>query len=246
MSLSSKESLDAIANWAEWLSAIFGILAAISVIVLVFVNKPLKRIAEHEAQAERDKTAAFQSVAAQANERSLKLEAGNLALKTDLEKAKAEAAKAQLELRRYIDHVDRKAGPRRLDREQFLETLRGKPTGIALIQYKPEDAEAFQFATQICAMLKTAGWDAREPTTFPAGRGPRQTAVPSEFTYGGAFGSGVTIRCKNPRPEVREKSATGALVDAMLFAREGGGDLEVVGDPLLPENVFQIVIGQKK
>ena len=47
--------------------------------------------------------------------------------------AQAEAAKAQLELRRYIDHVDRKAGPRRLDREKLLEQLNGKPIGLAVM-----------------------------------------------------------------------------------------------------------------
>jgi hypothetical protein len=96
-------------------------------------------------------------------ERAGELESENLSLKTDLEKAKIEAAKAQLELRRYIDHVDRKTGPRRLDRERFLEQLKNKPTGSAFVTYKPEDIEAYQFATAISSMLQTAGWNAPPP-----------------------------------------------------------------------------------
>ena len=58
MSLPSKETLESIAVYAEWLSAIFGILAAISVVVLVLVNKPLKKMAEREAADERTKAVA--------------------------------------------------------------------------------------------------------------------------------------------------------------------------------------------
>ena len=243
MSLSSKESLDAIANWAEWLSAIFGILAAISVIVLVFVNKPLKRIAEHEAQAERDKTAAFQSVAAQANERSLKLEAGNLALKTDLEKAKAEAAQAELSLKRYIDHVDRKAGPRRIDREPFLKELKDRPTGTATISYKPEDMEAFNFASNMSSLLKIAGWNVLGPMPFKELR----NAMPSEFWHGGAFGSGVTVWCNRcPSHADDDNTPAGALIAALDWALQGGSGYECNHAPGAKPDEFHIVIGQKR
>jgi hypothetical protein len=55
VSLSSKETLEMISTCAEWASAGFGILAAISVLVLVFVNRPLKKMAEKEAADERIK-----------------------------------------------------------------------------------------------------------------------------------------------------------------------------------------------
>jgi hypothetical protein len=178
-------------------------------------------------------------------ERAARLESENLSLKTDLEKAKIEAAKAQLELRRYIDQVDRKAGPRRLDRERFLEQLKDKPTGMAFVTYKPEDVEAFQFANQLSAILQAAGWNAPAPMPF-GGRQPRHFAIPFEVMHGGAFGSGVTIKCKNPNPEVGEHSAVGALVDALTIATEGRGGVEIVGNPDLRENVIEIIIGQKK
>jgi hypothetical protein len=177
-------------------------------------------------------------------ERAERLESENLSLRTDLEKAKTEAAKAQLELRRYIDHVDRKAGSRKLDRERFLEQLKDKPTGKAFITYKPEDMEAYQFAMRISSLLQTAGWNALGPMPF-GGRNPRHTAVPFEVMHGGAFGVGLTIKCKNPHPEIGEDSAVGALVDALTMATAGGG-VEVAGNPGLQENAVEIVIGQKK
>jgi hypothetical protein len=158
--------------------------------------------------------------------------------------AQAEAAKAQLELRRYIDHVDRKAGPRRLDREKFLEQLNGKPIGLAVIRYKPEDTEAFNFATAIGANLSTAGWTVMGPQPFPSFRQNR----PSEFVHGGAFGSGVTIRCKNPPKEAfGDNTAAGALIDALMMGCENlSSGFEVGADPFLKENEVHIIIGQKK
>lgn len=231
MSLSSKETLESIANWAEWLSAIFGILAAIAVVILVLVNKPLKKFAEREA--------------AEANARALRFESDNLALRTDLEKAKAETAKAQLDLRQYIDQ---KANPqRRLERDKFLDVLKGKPSAKVTILCKPEDMEAYRFANEISACLATAGWDVIGITPFASGgRGPRQAAIPAEVYQGGAFGTGVTVKCKNARPTDRENSAIEALATALTIGREGGGDLEVKEHPDLPEGFFQIVIGQRK
>ena len=161
--------------------------------------------------------------------------------------AQAEAARAQLQLRQYIENVEKKAGPRRLNREKFLEMLNGKPTGTAIVLYKSEDTEAFQFAGQICANLKTAGWNVVGPTVLPAiGRGSHPSSVPTAVIQGGAFGTGVTLKCKNPHAEIGETSAIGALADALTCGREGPGDLEVTENSTLSENVFQIVIGQKK
>ena len=155
--------------------------------------------------------------------------------------AQEKAAKAQLELRKYIDQ---KAGPRRLDREKFLEQLKGKPIGLAVIRYKPEDTEAFNFATAIGANLSTAGWTVMGPQPFPSFRQNR----PSEFVHGGAFGSGVTIRCKNPPKEAfGDNTAAGALIDALMMGCENlSSGFEVSADASLKENEVQIIIGQKK
>jgi hypothetical protein len=64
--------------------------------------------------------------------------------------------------------------------------------------------------------------------------------------YGGAFGSGVTIKCKNPHPEVGEDSAVGALVGALTIAAEGRGGVEVAANSDLSEKAVEIVIGQEK
>lgn len=247
------EILQSLLTWTQPSRAAVGDLlvtaGVFSEVLIAFVIARVARRIDTYAEADTakalERAAKAQEAAALANERASQLESGNITLRTDLEKAEAEAAKAQLELRRYIDQVDRKAGPRRLDRERFLEQLRDKPTGTASVTYKPQDLEAFQLATQISGLLQTAGWNAPSPTPF-GGRNPRHTAIPLEVMHGGAFGVGVTIKCKNPHSEVGENSAVGALVDALTMATAGSGGLEVAADPLLPENVFQIVIGQKK
>jgi hypothetical protein len=220
-----------------------------SEVLIAFVIAGIARRVDAYAEADTakalERAAKAQEEAGLANERTSQLESGNIALRTDLEKAKAEAAKAQLELRRYIDQVDRKAGARRLDREKFLEQLTNKPTGTAFVTYKPEDVEAFQFATAISAMLREAGWQAPSPMPF-GGRNPRRpTAIPFEVTHGGAFGSGVTIKCKNPHP-IGENSAVGALINALTIATEGRGGVEVAGNPDCREDWAEIIIGQKK
>jgi hypothetical protein len=243
MSSLSKETLELIADWAEILTVALALGSAVCGIVLLMANRPLKRMAEQESLEEHRKTAEAQATAALANERASKLESDNLSLKTDLEHAKAESAKAQLQLRQYVDH---KAGPRRLNREKFLEHLKGKPVGRVLILHKPEDMEAYGFANQIAACLTDAGWTVRGVTTFSTGgRGPRQSAIPAEVFHGGAFGSGVTIKCNDPRP-TDDNTALNALSDALVTGRDGGGDLEIVCNPDLSDGMFEIVIGQRK
>jgi hypothetical protein len=229
----------------DWATVILIALTVVSGSGALITSSVISRRQEvRTRQFDKDLTSAKTELGKQ-QERAARLESENLSLKTDLEKAKAEAAKAQLELRRYIDHVDRKAGPRRLDRERFLEQLKDKPTGMAFVTYKPEDMEAYQFATQISSLLQTAGWNAPSPLPF-GGRNPRHTAIPFEVMHGGAFGSGVTIKCQNPHPEVGGNNAVAALVDAVTVATEGRGGVEVVGSRDLRENAVEIVIGQKK
>lgn len=232
-------------------TALGDLLVTVGVFAEVLLAFVIARIArQFDAYAEADTARALErgakaeETAALANERASHLESANIALRTELETAKAESAKAQLQLRQYIDH---KAGPRRLNRDKFLELLRPAPPAKAIVYFKPEDVEAYQFAVSICRNLRTAGWEVLGPTTFAlVGRGPRQPVVPSELSQGGAFGSGVTVRYREHSRELGENTTVEALCRALTEGREGGGDLEGVSDPSLRDGLFQIVIGQKK
>lgn len=226
----------------DWATVIFIALTVVTGSGALITGSVINRRQEIRLhQFDRDLTDAKTELGKQ-QERAASLESSNIELRTDLEKAEAEAAKAQLELRRYIDHVDRKAGPRRLDREKFLEQLKNKPTGMAFVRYKPDDMEAYQFATMISSLLETTGWNILGPQPF-GGKNARHGGVPFEVTYGGAFGSGVTIKCKNPRDE---GTSVKALIDALMCGEATIGGFEVLEDPTLKDDEVHVIIGQKK
>ena len=227
-------------------AALGDLLVTVGVFSEVLIAFVIARIAGRiNAYAEADtakaleRAAKAEGTAALANEKASKLESSNITLHTDLEGAKTESAKAELQLRQYID---KKSGPRRINRERFLEMLKGKPTGMVTIWYKPEDAEAFLFANQIFSLLEEAGWNSVGPMPFRTVRRAR----PSEFVHGGWFGSGVTVKYKNPPIKIGENTTGGALMDAISGGWECGESFDGMQDSWLKENEFQIVIGQKK
>jgi hypothetical protein len=155
--------------------------------------------------------------------------------------AQKEAAKAQLELRSFIDKIEKKSRPRRFDPEKFRENLKGNPTGHIAIWYKAEDIEAFAFARQIHSLLNSAAWQVSPPVPIPTGaEDPDVPNAPAEFVHGGAV-PGLTLRYG------QKNVAQQALMDALLRSRDV--DIAVamggVQDPALPENTFLIVVGQK-
>jgi hypothetical protein len=207
--------------------------------VIAGVARRLNAYAEADTARALERAAKAEGAAALANEKASKLESDNITLRTDLERAFADSASAELQLRQYID---RKSGPRRINRERFLEMLKGKTTGMVTIWYKPEDVEAFNFANQIFSLLVEAGWNSGGPLPFRTVRQIR----PSEFVHGGWFGSGVTVKYKNPPVRIGENTAGGALMDAISAGWECCESFDGLQDPALKENEFQIVIGQKK
>jgi hypothetical protein len=155
MSALSRETLELISSWSEVLGAVFGILAATSVVVYVLVNRPLRKIEAHESQVERQHTA----------------------------DAQERAAKAELALKLYIDSVKKTAerqGPRQnlLDeraRHELAEALRSFAGQKIDIRYglnpyqdrasaEPVSADALELARAFIGILKDAQW---EPTPVP-------------------------------------------------------------------------------
>jgi hypothetical protein len=67
MSALSRELLESISSWSEFLGAVFGILAATSVVVYVLANKPLRKIEAHDNFVLQERAARAQKEAAEAN-----------------------------------------------------------------------------------------------------------------------------------------------------------------------------------
>lgn len=195
---------------------------------LIFGNRINKKQAESLRKFDRDLTAA----------------------KTELEEEKQKTAKAQLELRKFIEDVNTARGPRMIiDNKAFVAALRGKPTAKAEILFAPNDEEAYELALQIRRWLGPgdkgdgAGWDVKEPQPIPPeGGDPRipRTAPPA-IRYGALGGMAIiSNRLWNP---LDKNPSYDALMDAFITARLVGTGERV---PTLPDNLFIIVIGQRR
>jgi hypothetical protein len=163
----SKEMLESIASWAEWLSAIFGILAAIFVVILVLVNRPLKRMADKEAQDAQLKLSEQQerTAAAEARVTSLEKDTANAKsaqqrVQTDLEAQKELTAKAQKDASDAALALAKFKAPRSLSPEQqeslvsVLYPFAGQNFALAVFP----DPEPLALTRLLNKLLKSAGW----------------------------------------------------------------------------------------
>jgi len=183
-------------------------------------------------------------------ERSRKFNEGLTAAKTELARAQKETAEAQLALRKYIEDVAIARGPRRLDFKKFVAELRGKPKGTVQIWFAPNDEEAFELALQINRWLGPGdksdgvGWTVREPKPIPASGGIPEISpdAPPGIRYGAMNGMAI-IANRLPSPPPADKTALGALTDALLNC---GLPHAVEQMSSLPDGFFILVIGQKR
>jgi len=183
-------------------------------------------------------------------EQSRKFDEDLTAAKTELARAQKETADAQLALRKYIDDAAIARGPRRLDFKKFVAELRGKPKGTVQIWFAPNDEEAFELALQINRWLGPGdngdgvGWTVREPKPIPAAGGIPEisTDAPPGIRYGAMNGMAI-IANRLPSPPLADKTALGALTDALL---DCGLPHAVERIASLPDGFFILVIGQKR
>lgn len=162
-----------------------------------------------------------------------------LNLKAEEEQRKRVTIEQALELMRV------KSSARGLN-EKFMESLSGKPKGVVDILYNPGDKEAYFFAIQIMASLRSADWTASEPRPIPqeAGDPDVSSYAPPDVRYGSS--APLTLRMKQRAMGFGENSAVGALSEALCFGLEGGGTMVAVGDPTLPDaEHFIVVVGGK-
>jgi hypothetical protein len=180
-----------------------------------------------------------QERAAKADEKASEIEASNIQLKTALEAAKAETAKAQLELQRSVEMTRRIAGHRELS-PRFAEALKGKPTGNVDILYAPEDREAYMFAIQIKGALERAEWSTTGPRPIPQ---EANMGRPAQNRYG--TDGPLALIANRIIPLEETDSAAGAIASAVHSALDINWGWVTTTDPTLPDNRFTLIVGQK-
>jgi len=203
------------------------------------VNLSLRsQVATLETQATDAKKdlAILQMAAADANAAQQRVE-------TDLAEARRRQAEAELK----VEDVTKSQMPRifSFNFAKFSASLKGKPTGHAILIYQRDDVEAYEFACKLYWVLTKAGWTATAPKpTEPS------ELQPSALVAGGALptiwprSSGVELVAKDiVEPLGSTKTVCGVLTDAFFTAGLGGG---AAPDDRLPDNVVRLVIGQRQ
>jgi|ERR1700733_1753168 hypothetical protein len=154
MSALSRELLERISEWSEALGAIFGILAATSVVVYLLANKPLRKMEARESEIAARKMAGLEKDAsdAKAAQQGVETELANQKERTAIaEKAASDAALA----------LERFKQPRSLSIEQqdklksALKPFAGQNFALAVFP----DPEALALVRVLDTLLKSVGWN---------------------------------------------------------------------------------------
>jgi len=192
-----------------------------------------------------------------ANERAAELEKQNLALRggvAGLEKEAAEARRRQAEAELRLEEIRKRQEPRWLPWDKFVGELKGKPTGAAEILYQPNDAEAYNLATEIQMALSFVGWQVSSPRPISSTdvrtvlRGAPESLIqaipPTQRVGGQPFGVSIVandLSTLGP-PDPETPGALNALAKAFRATLKPIG---VTRDEGLPDNVFRIVVAAK-
>lgn len=203
-------------------------------------KRHVSRIASLNLQAEQERHARVRI------EETLRAAEERIAvLDKEAAEARLETAKAQLELQKRIEYIRKQTGPRMLS-PRFTEALKDRPKGTADILYAPEDTEAYTFAIQICNAVKSAGWGSQRPKPIPSEGGIPGFSpdVPAQIRHGTS--GPIALISKSSPPEHQEKTAPGAIWEAVTSALDVNFGFTSISDPTLPDNHFVIVIGQKQ
>jgi hypothetical protein len=115
MSSLSRELLEHISEWSEALAAVFGILAAISVVVYLLANKPIRKLEARDMELLHERVAI-------ADGKVAGLEKHAADAKTEMSKQQTRAAKAEQDLLA----LQQRTAPRRVSKEQaakFMESF---------------------------------------------------------------------------------------------------------------------------
>jgi hypothetical protein len=151
--------------------------------------------------------------------------------KSSLAEQQERAAKAELELKRYVNFMASAQGPRSVPTNLILSTLRKAPPARIEVFYQVGNPETFLFASSILGLLRQAGWQASE--------------VPSEITsmvgIGGATGlSEIVVAMKHTERSEAPTTTEGALWAAVIALKRARGERK---DEALAEDEFKLYVG---
>jgi hypothetical protein len=146
-----------------------------------------------------------------------------------------------LEIKNATDAMWARMQPRILAVDAFLEVLKRHPIGTAIIQYQPEDQEAYAFAFSLWPALGHAGWIVAQPEPFRRRVEAPYDRMPAGFAAGAQLNRGVTLVANAIGPESKNE-AYRTLNDAFLASKI---DLGASRDESLADNVVKILVGQK-
>ena len=184
-SIDRLSSLVTLANWGIAISLLLGFTFTV---IAIKASGRKDELVSVEELKKSGQIADTMKLAGDANERAAKLEAGNIALKTELERATAEsrskqteleveqrktaeaqekAARAQKELAGNLSSFALRSGDRVLDFQKFADGIKDVSKLSVEIWYAPNDEETDSFSYDIQRALNIANWRVSRRTLTP-------------------------------------------------------------------------------
>lgn len=223
MSALSRQTLELISSWSEVLGAVFGILAATSVVVYVLANKPLRAI---EARENLQLRTDLENATATARSKQAELEVEQ----QKTAKAQEEAAKAQTVLAQSLTRFARRSGHRIADFGKLVDAFKDKPKKTLEIRYKADDTEAENFSHDIDRAFQHIGW----------------TVSVRPLKAGETLGGMALDELKGTTVFSRKAEEERAFVMPFLQASPFGGQAIGTTAPELPDDMLVIVLGVRE
>jgi hypothetical protein len=217
MSPLSRETLEAISSYAEWLGAVFGILAATSAVVYVLVNRPLRKLDAHD----------------------------NAVLQEKNTTAQTELAKAQLELGKFVNErtLPRSLNQHW---EGYLKGKPTGTVALWYHPGDQEAYTlAFTIRHSLLGLGWKASEPVPIPANL-MGDADISPNAPPAIRFGSIGVGNTVLRVRKVRPMIiGENTAEAALRDALLFGVNGSTGGAITPDPNLPEGHFTLMVLQK-
>ncbi|MDQ1611463.1 MAG: hypothetical protein QOG00_1394, partial [Pyrinomonadaceae bacterium] len=171
-----------------------------------------------------------------------------------LEKATAEAKQKQVEAEVQLAKLRNRQEPRITAVSKLIESLKGKPAGVAEILYQEGDGEAYNFATWLNSVLVYSKWQVSEPRPIGDTISGEYSGIPIEALCEmpspmrlGASPFGVSIVTNSRTMEMlsaKEMNGYKALFVALSSADIRMGSTQI--DNTLPDGFLRIVVAQKE
>ena len=141
--------------------------------------------------------------------------------------------------------LEQRTTPRRINREKFLNILKGEPVGSVEIIYGEEAAESYALSLDLFGVLKQGGWKVSSPTPIPTKQILKLlTVVPQNmlmivrsFSLPDDWLEANNLSLERTNPVKKPPKVT---LLAAILATIGGGVAQ--SDPSLPEGFIRLIV----